>query len=404
MGRLNHLFPSLVSDVVPGPTTHNLNAKHTCVQYRMHSTMRTPIFWRNALGVVVCEPSSVATTAEEFFYITVEYEFDNGVKIDARELLSELELPDNHVERKGIYDALNTLEREPTWYNQRKFSYTLGISRANLEKVGGVVYLNDVDLVVGLEKHRDVAVHPYSQPGQRQRLSESFIDEEGLTQRYLLIDNSGIYGQRWVNTGYSVFELKPVADPQLRDGVYVTTRNSIHTDPETVFYEYADAEEALGLYRNRPEAEAFGSPEAKFKAELKQAEQDLAREKMDLQRNKQEVDREQHELETERKRQDDHYKEEDARRKREQDQLESDIKRHKEDMERQRDRLKMERDRIEFERQTYSERQKFEYETASRDRKDQTDQWKSTVEIGKLFISVVGVGLGLAALIVKRQK
>lgn len=404
MGRLNHIFPSLVSDVVPGPTPQGHQSKHTSVNYQMRSTMRAPLFWRNALGIVVCEPGAVATTADEYFYITIEYEFDPGVKIDARELLSELELPDNHVERKDIYDALNTLEREPAWFGQRKFSYTLGISRETLEEVGGVVYLNDVDLVVGFEKHRAEAVHPYSQPGQRMRLNETVTPEDGLNQRYLLVDNSGIYGPRWINTGYSVFELKPVADPQLRDGVYVTTRATSHADPETVFYAHADAEKALGLYRNRPEAETFGSPEAKFKAELKQTEQDLTRDKMELQRNKQEIEREQHELETERKRQDEHYREEEARRKREQEQLDLDIRRHKEEMDRQRDRLKMERERIEFERQTYAERQKFEYDMTARERKDQTDQWKSAVEVGKLFLSVVGVGLGLAALIAKKQK
>jgi hypothetical protein len=404
MGRLNHIFPSLISDVVPGPNNKDLNSKHTSVNYQMSSTMRTPIFWRNALGIVVCEPSTVSTTADEYFYIKIEYEFDPGVKIDARELLSELELPDNHVERKGIVDALYTLEHEPMWYNQRKFSYTLGISREDLEKVGGVVYLNDVDLVIGFEKHRDAVAHPFSQPGQRQRLNESFALEEGLTQRYLMVDNSGIYGQRWVNTGYDVFELKSVSDPQLRDGVYVTTRSSINSEPETVFYEYADAEKALGLYRNRAEAESFGSPEARFKAELKEAEHDLSLEKIAVQKHKQEITREQHELDAERKRQDDHYKEEDARRKREQERLDQEVRRHKEDVERQRERMEMERNRIEFERQTYSERQKFEYDMRSRDRKDETDQWKSAVEVGKLFLSVVGVGLGLAALIVKRQK
>ncbi len=404
MGRLNHIFPSLVSDVVPRPATTKPGLKHTCVQYSMHSTMRSPIFWRNALGIVVCEPGALSTTADEYFYITIEYEFDPGVKIDSRELLSELELPDDHVERKGIVDALSTLEREPTWYNQRKFSYTLGISRETLEHMGGVVYLNDVDLVVGFEKHRDAAIHPFSQPGQRQRLNETFQMNDGLTQRYLMVDNSGINGTRWVNTGYGVFEIHSVQDPQLRDGVYVTTRNTANAEPETVFYDFTNADKALGLYRNRTEAESFGSPDARFKAELKEAEQDLTREKMDLQRNKQEIEREQHELDLERRRWDDYYKEEEARRKREQDQLDLEVKRHKEDMDRQRERLKMERDRMEFERQTYSERQKFEYDMRSRDRKDQTDQWKSAVEVGKLFISVVGVGLGLAALIVKRQK
>lgn len=366
--------------------------------------MRVPVFWRNALGMVVVEPSAASTTADEYFYITIEYEFDPGVKIDARELLNELDLPENHSERKGIFSALEALERNPHWHHQRTFSYTLGISRERLEQVGGVAYLNDVDLVVGFEKHRDDALHPYSQSGQRERLSQGLEKDSGLTQRYLLVDNSGIYGSRWVNTGYDVFELRPTADPRMRDGVYVSIYTPLHREPKTHFYELADAEKALGLYRNRAEAEAFGKPETRFAAELKQIEHDLVLQKADLARLKQENERERHDMDLEKQRQDDYFKAEEQRRKREQDELDAAQKRHQQEMERQREQMRMERERLEFERQTFSDRKKFEYDNFSRERKDRSDAFKGALEVGKAVLGILSVGLSVYALVKKNQK
>jgi len=396
--QLDHIFASLVSEVLPGPVPLPQGRRlRSSFHLEFTNTMRVPVFWRNALGIVVSEPSSSSTSGGEYFYIRIEYEFEPGVKIDARELLDELELPSNHAELGGIVKALEALEKDPNWYQQRKFSYQLGISREDLENAGGVAYLNDVDLVVGFEQHRDVALHPFSPPGQRQRLSEVLDPQQGFQQRFVLIDNSGIIGPRWVNTGYGTYEITPVADPQLRDGVYVSVCHHRLSEPKTTHYPMEEAEKALGLYRNRAEAEAFGSPEERFKAELKETEQQIARDKVELGRLKQEVDREKHEAETERRR-------EDERRAQEQAEADARNRREKEALERERDRLTLEKERMDFERQTFQERQKFEYDMRSRDRKDQSDTHKAALDYAKAILGIVSIGLSLYAVIKKNQK
>lgn len=431
--QLDHLFASLVSDVLTGPAPVPQGRQiRSSFRLEFTNTMRVPVFWRNALGIVVCEPSCTSMSADEYFYINIEYEFDPGVKIDARELLDELDLPNNHVELKGIVDALAALERNPHWYQQRKFSYQLGISREALENVGGVAYLNDVDLVVGFDKHRDAVLHPFSPPGQRQRLSDVLDPHQGFQQRYLIVDNAGIIGPRWVNTGYGTYEITPVADPQYRDGVYVSVYHDRQNEPTTTHYTIEQADKDLGLYRNQAEAVAFGAPEERFKAELKEIEQQIARDKLTLTQQKQELDHERHAMEMERKREDDRRaheqaeleaerrreddrraqekaemeaerRREDDRRAQEKADLDAERKRDAELLERERERITMAKERIDFERQTFQERQKFEYDMRSRDRKDQTDQSKALLDMGKTALALVNLALTAYALFKKSQ-
>ena len=395
--QINHLFASLVTDVVPGPTSSHSRKLKSSIRLEITNTMRVPLFWRNALGIMVCEPSSPSVAEDEYFYVRIEYEFDPGVKIDARELLDEVNLPENHAERQGIYEALKTLEHEPQWYTQRKFSYTLGISREDLEQAGGVCYLNDVDLVVGFDQFRDHALHPYSPPGQRAKLSAVVDPDKGYQQRIVLIDNAGIIGSRWVNTGIGVYEITPIADPQFRDGVYVTTTHDRQHETKTSYYTVDEAEAHLGFYRNQAEADAFGSPENRFKAELKDTEQKIARDKVEQERLKQEVQREKNELEQQARR-------EDARLKQEQAEYERQQQRERETLERERERMKLEKERMDFERQTFQDRQKFEYDMRSRDRKDQSDQTKAMLDIAKTALSLVSVGLSVYLVIKKNTK
>lgn len=234
--QLDHAYATLVAEPMPGPqpTIRGRNKVNSSFRMEIVNTMQVPVFWRNALGIIVNEPPAFCdNNTPECLYITIEYEFDRQTQIDIRELLSEIAGSVNHAEAKGIVKSLEALNKTPSAV-QRKFSYTLGVTREKLEQLGGVVYLNDVDLVVGFEAYRETALHPFSPPGQRQRLSMSLETVAGFNQQYLLVDNSGVYGNRWLNTGVTVVELNAIPDARLRDGVYVTTRTGPEKQPTTI--------------------------------------------------------------------------------------------------------------------------------------------------------------------------
>lgn len=375
----DHAVSTLVGDVVPGPISRKGVHYRSAVRIEITNNIRKAVFWRNALGMCVTEPPGTPNISDERLYISIEYGFGDGVVIDYRDMLDEIDLPENHAERKEIVKALNMLDNGHEWYNQRVFSYTVSVSRHQIEKAGGVVYISDLDLVVGFGENASAAIHPFTPPGAKRYLNEQLRHCRGFAQEYLLVDNSGYYGNRWINTGFDVFELRAVSDPALRDGVYITTRVSTEKEPATIYYVLDDADKTLGLYPTRIQALEFGSPETRFQKELKEMEQQLARDKALLAQQRQEAEQEKHEAEM-------------IRRK------------HTEELERSKEKLEWERSRLEYDRNMYAERQKFEYDMASRDRKDRSDVLKATMDIGKTILGLMSIGLSIYALVKKSQK
>lgn len=332
--------------------------------------MRVPVFWKTSLGVILIEPSYISpTVVEEKLYVTIEYEFDQGIGIDSRELLHEMSRPSKCVERRAVYDALRNLDYTPNSINSRRgFHYTLSVSRKQLEENGGIVYINDLDIVVGFDNLRDSAIHPYSAEGQVKRLSEAITDYAGYQQRYLIVDSTGKVGPRWVNTGNGIGELNPIKDPSLRDGVYVTTDRGPNYTPETKHYPFPEADEALGLFRHYDQAKTFGSPKARFEAEQAGREEEILRLKKDLQEFKarHDVDKAKYDMERaewERKRQieEDRYK-----------QLESDRKRLD--------------DELKYERERHQDRLRFRHDVESREHKHRLDSTKALTDIAKVIV------------------
>lgn len=396
--QLNHVFPTLVGEVVSPPTYSPVGAVvRSSVRMEIHNTMRAPIFWKNSLGIVIFEAPHASTTADEFIYITVEYEVDSGVKIDSRGLLNEADLPENHVERKQIYDLLKRMESTPSWMHQRKFSYTLGLSREALEGAGGVVYLNDVDLVVGYERHADSVHHPYTKQGQKNTLNEYTEKYTGFQQRYLFVDSSGLSGNRWVNTGYGVFELKAINDPQFRDGVYVTTSNTLESEPKTEYYSLTDAEKALGLYRTRAEAEVYGSPDTRFKAEMTQRDIELTTRKKEMEELKFDLERQKITLQEEKQRKEAEWREH-------REKLDRENEEHRARLKREQETIDAERRHVEWQRSMHGDNQKFHLDMEMMERKNRSDNTKNLVEIAKGVMSVVTVILSIWALIEKNRK
>lgn len=402
--ELKHLFASRKADnLLSYKGTTGLTV--TSTRLEVISTMRQPVFWRNALGITLTEAPASSPNAPEGFYVNIEYEFEQGVKIDARELINDLRLPETSPVRKELYTALQGLNQSPTWGLRRSFKYTVGITKEELDTANGVVYLRDLDIVVGYEKYREEALHPYTNAGVLGMLNDTVdLQQAGFSQRYLLVDNSQHTNSRWINTGFEVFELKSIRDPQLEDGVYVLVKDQAHSEPRTTHYDLATAEKELGLYVNRVQAETFGRPDKRFEVELKEREQDLAREKVEFAERKATLERQKADLAMERERLDQAIKDEDHRMKMERDRWDDKVKRAQERADRERDAWKAEQDTFSFERKRRSEREQFDYEDRSRDRKDQSEYFKASIDVAKAVLGILSVGLSIYAVMQKSKK
>jgi hypothetical protein len=400
---IRHLIPSSVSDHLK---EFQGVIRPTSSSYRLEfvSTIAEKTFWRSSTGVTVIEPEASAS-AEEYFYILVEYEFDLGHKFDTRELVSNLPLPKTDSVYKKILERIQQLEHQPHTLGQRKFRYTLGVSRAQIEEAGGAVYLRDLDIIVGFDKYRDDVLHPYSSGGIAKLLSKNFIhDAEGLTQRYLFVDNTGSQGSRWINTWYGVFELKPFANPQIDDGIHITVNCMGKRDPYTEHLTLAEAEEKLGLQKSKSEAECFGRADVVTKAKQAENERELLSLKHQLAVDKLALDRERDELDREKERRKEQIKEEDARRERERKDHDDMLRRERDAMEVQKERLRQEFQHDEMRYKLDSEARKRQYEFEKMDRSDRSEYTKAMIDIAKGVLSLATIGLSIYAVVQKGKK
>src|SRR5690606_9624288 len=114
------------------------------------------------------------------------------------------------------------VENTPCHTAIRKFRVTVKVSKEELDRANGVVYLQEYDLIIGYERLKDISLHPYSQPGMIEEMRRSMrFNHEGVNLRMVLIDNRGQADPIWYNNGLKVVKLSPTRNTNLRDGLYV---------------------------------------------------------------------------------------------------------------------------------------------------------------------------------------
>lgn len=393
---LEHHYASLEGEVLAGiPEQNRRGTPRSSVTMTFHNSFCRPVFWRTANGVLHIESAAFQVTGEEAFYITLQYEFEPGGKIDTRGLLNDLDLPEKHVERPKIYEALEALNHRARWHTHRQFHYTLKITKEAIDDAGGVVYINDVDLVIGYQAHADTLAHPYSRTGQRERVSQWVPQQDGFSQTVLLVDNSGVTGPLWFNNGFGTYELRPVVTNELRDGVYVANRDGATGNPTSEYYTFEEAKDVLGLYLSRSEAEAFGSPKEQHKHSIQQRELEVQTMKQNLKEKeaeaalaKQAALQEKEALDEERRKREERIRDEDLRRQRDREEHEYRMQRERDDLEHLKTQLKqqqeMERDRM-----------KFEYERQSQTRKTTQETLKGVFDVLKNVLAIIGPLIGI---------
>lgn len=386
---IKHLFGSITADPQEEPKKKNPNCA-TNVRYEFYSTLRKKVFWRDCRGVVAVEGPNTATRGEAF-YITVEYELQTSVELDARELFTTFNMPDNSPLRKELYQRITELNNTVSWNNQRRFKYTVAVTAEQIDAAGGVVYLRDFDLIVGYDHVREQALHPYSHEGQLARMRQQITyGNEGVNLRFVLIDNTGRVEPVWYNNGIVVVELKPQRDGHLADGLYVFFQRADGDETEAEFLSLTDGKAKYHLFDTRIEAINLGKLDKilerikiENETEVLELKQALTRTELEQKREKVELDREKNRLQSERE-------EDERRRKDERDENDARERRFQEDHTRQLAQLKMERERIEWERSQFSERQRFDMDMRTRVQRDNNDAVKNFFEVLKLTVGLVG--------------
>ena len=145
---------------------------------------------------------------------------DSKVKIDARGLLSEME----HLStQKQIKEQLADLIPDMQGY------YRLAIDFVYLHsdlKHNPVRYIPELDILIGLGGLPSYNPHPYSPMGiYYKTIIDNDTDAPAASWSGYIVDNSGVFGSRYVNVFGVIFELKVRKSQHESDGLYMVRSN-----------------------------------------------------------------------------------------------------------------------------------------------------------------------------------
>ena len=162
----------------------------------------------------------------------------------------------------------------------------------------GSLYVANLDLVIAVmdAAGKQPPPHPFSRLGSIATVHEMTSDSFGLSgAAYALkiVDRRAAFGDRFINFGGRVVHVPAEAEVSLNvdDGVYLTTNvaatgKTIEKRTVTEFYDFADADSELPIFRTYDEAVTFGKPDELHQRELdrlkKENERERAREANEL--------------------------------------------------------------------------------------------------------------------------
>lgn len=161
--------------------------------------------------------------------------------------------------------------------------------------------LRDSNTYISFNKEHLAKPHPDSQIGLKapEKFAPEFQDHAGMM--ITIIDNHQLHRLRYYYAGKQIVAVPSQCDVSRNNGVYVLSSSAdvygtVHK--HTAFMSFQEAQEKLGLYASRSEAETHGNPELLSKAAEAQARVTLEQQKQQLEQQKIEVERLRHNLET----------------------------------------------------------------------------------------------------------
>ncbi|QVD49356.1 hypothetical protein LUCX_286 [Xanthomonas phage vB_XciM_LucasX] len=169
------------------------------------------------------------------------------------------------------------------------------IPAEDFDSNGGVLHLQNIDLLVSILDQATTPPHPYSLLGVRNRDADEFQQEQekvGVFYGVYIRDKDGGFGQRYLNINGEVFGVPVRNEPSdERDGVYRVCNGKansgyIHRRTIVEYYNFEEADEKLGLYQTYRDAFALGNPQEKSKRDYEERSQQLKLDELEYRNQK----------------------------------------------------------------------------------------------------------------------
>lgn len=179
-----------------------------------------------------------------------------------------------------------------------KNSLEYHLTTNEIERLGGNLYLNEMDIVVSSMHEHLRAPHPYSEKAIRNDLISgdpniNEIESFGFSLR--IVDSLKIFGNRFININNKIYKVPVNTTANMPDGVYLSSSGTVDSDhslikPIAKRYDFEEADEALGLYKTIEEAKTLGDIFAQREQEIKETAFHIKEMEMNMKKAKLERD------------------------------------------------------------------------------------------------------------------
>lgn len=263
------------------------------ISYFNHTERDLTVVPRNGLKIPL---DSTPEYGKHDFIIRVDISLSGNTRV---RVLNQIDRADESSENE-IVVLKEYLKNQRTDFNGMVSELTLEypIPIETILTNGGRIYLEDIDIVLGLSEFGKSLVHPF---GQKGRILRTFVPKEngsqtGLSIEYEFVENSGKIDRLFVRSGTRVHQLIAVKDPTREEGVYI--RNS-ETYNDVTFVTISDDLMEFGIYKTFADASELGDQliERKHKSELLRLENSLKEKNIEITAMKAQFDREKFDIE-----------------------------------------------------------------------------------------------------------
>ncbi|AGX01936.1 hypothetical protein CF95_gp214 [Erwinia phage PhiEaH1] len=151
---------------------------------------------------------------------------------------------------------------------------------------GGVLYLQELDVVVSMHGLEHLPQHPSENVDFQLAFEERIATMSSATSGLMMgvVDNEGIFGTRYINVNGFVCKVSPVTDPLQPSGIYVYVPGNVDKRTEIVFYELHSSDEQcpIKFYPTQAEAAAHGDIFAEAEKAWEREKQDFEKQILTL--------------------------------------------------------------------------------------------------------------------------
>lgn len=254
--------------------------------------------WRSGLKTGFPATSVQSSHYNNTFTIRTTYTFEHTVTRSTAHSLSYIPLDENYTAPilyaiKKSFDAQVKVNscNGATIVLDTSFTYNDFVAR------GGSIYIDDLDIVISINEFEHVPYHPESKMGREKKhvdkVNEKKSANRSFTYNVEIVDNTGVFGNRFKKIGEFVFKIVPIEDRTRLDGIYIISDRPSDTAYSlsgviSTYYTFEEAEEKVGLYRNHEDAKYSGDVTGARKKLIQDMEYENTKRKMEHESKKDE--------------------------------------------------------------------------------------------------------------------